>query len=135
MGVVIFEKGDGFDLLGYLWAEEKGFMMFCLSSIYVSIFLTSDGKGVMHEPHGLHTNDCDLWSFLKVWLPFSICTVISTSMVSSGRLHWKNPYKKLHWSLISQAIFSGRISGISYTVSGGLLEANVNQVNLCFNMI
>ena len=31
--------------------------------------------------------------------------------------------------------FSGRISVMSYTVSGGLLEAKINQVKHCFNMI
>ena len=55
-------------------------------------------------------------------------------MVSSGRLHWKNPYKKYTlWGKIASH-FSGRISGMFYTVSGGLLEANLNQVNHCFNM-
>ena len=134
-GLVIFEKGHWFDLLGYLWAEKDGFLLFHLSSMYAAIFLISDGKGLMHEPHRLHTDVFELWSFLKVWIPFSICTVISTSVDSFSRLHWKNPYKKLHWGVRSQAIFSVRISGISYTFSRGLLEANVNQVNHCFNMI
>ena len=31
--------------------------------------------------------------------------------------------------------FSGRISGMSYTVSGGLLEASINHLNPCFNII
>ena len=109
--------------------------MACLSFMYISIFLCSDGKGLMHELHGLHTDDSALWSFLKLFMPFSVHTVIYTFIVSSGRSQWKNSYRKLYWGTRSQPIFSGRISDISYTVSEGLFEAKVNQVNPCFNML
>ena len=37
-GMVFLEKGDGLGLLGYLWAGDKEFIIFYLSSMYVSIF-------------------------------------------------------------------------------------------------
>ena len=108
--------------------------MFHLSSMYASIFLTRDEKGLTCVPHGLHMDDCVAWSFLKLCIPLKALTVTSTSSVSSNRLQWRNPYKKMHSDTRSQAI-SGRISGLTYTISGGLLEANVNQVIPCFNRI
>ena len=65
VGVVNFERGEGLGLLGYLWAGEKGFIMFHLCSMYDSIFFTSDRKGLTNVPHRLHVNDCVTQSFLK----------------------------------------------------------------------
>ena len=65
VGVVFFEKGEGLGLLGYLWAGEKGFIIFYLSSMYDSDSVT--------------------WSFPKLCIPLRVCTVISPSIVSSGR--------------------------------------------------
>ena len=51
-------NGNGLDLL------EKGLIAFEGIGnglpLYASIFLCSNGKGFMCEPHGLHTDDCDV---------------------------------------------------------------------------
>ena len=82
-------KSEGLGLLGKDWL--KGLSMFCLSPIYAAIFFLSDGKYLTHEPHGLYMSDCEFQSFLKVCMPFSVCTVISMSIEFSGKaILWKN---------------------------------------------
>ena len=67
--------------------------------MYASIFLIDDLKGLTHDPHGLTIYDWEGQSFLNLWIPFIAHTVTSTSIVSSGRLYWKNPYRKLQCGL------------------------------------
>ena len=85
VGMVFFEKGGELGLLGYFQTREKGFIMFHLSYMYVSILCTSDGKGLTSVLHGLHMGDCVVWSILKLYIPLRVLTLISTSIVSSGR--------------------------------------------------
>ena len=59
----------------------------------------------MHEPLGLYMDDCALQSFLKVCMTFSVHTVMSTSILSSGKAHCKNLSRKLHCSERLQAVF------------------------------
>ena len=58
---------------------------------------------------GLHLVIWVFLSFLNAWIPFKVQTVKSTSIVFSGRLHVKNPNRKLQFAAKSQAI-SGSIS-------------------------
>ena len=61
-------------------------------------------------------------------------TVLSKGMFALQKAH--SYIDIYHYSLASgHKPYSGRISVMSYTVSGGLLEAKVNQVKPCFNII
>ena len=76
------------------------------------------------------------WSFLKAYMSFSVHMVILTSIVYFLLVgYMKSSQKKTTvWCQVTSH-FSGRISVISYTVSVGLMEAKVNQVKPCFNII
>ena len=59
----------------------------------------------MSIPHGPYLDTCVLLSFLKLWILFSICTVISPAIVSSGRVYEKYLKRKLQVGVRLQAIF------------------------------
>ena len=116
-----------------------------LSLFYImSHLFLWEGNSLTSIPHGLHLDTCVLLSFLKVWILYSICMVISMSIMSSGGVHEKYPSQSYNLVPGCKPFFSGNISCMSYTVSRGLLETKVmltffhsnsitSQIKFCFN--
>ena len=68
-------------------------------------FLHKEGKGIMVLLHVENTMDSAIWSFLHMYIPFTICIVNSTSTVSIGSPVCIDPKMKSQMGLISMAIF------------------------------
>ena len=92
------------DLLA-MWLE-----MTCLCLRYSIIFFCRDGNSFTSVPYWLHFVIRVFLPFLNVWIPFRVWTMRSTLIVSSRRLHMKNPNRKLQFAAKLQAI-SGSVSG------------------------
>ena len=62
------------------WVEawktgEKGLTSSLCSSLNACIFFWREGKGFTYLIHGLQLVDWVVWSFLKVWMPFTVLMV------------------------------------------------------------
>ena len=78
-------------------------------SSYASIFFCKDGNGFILLLQGLQVVVSTVWSFLNVWIPWTVLTVKCISIVSLGRAHQRKPKKKSQVGLSSQDIVSKNI--------------------------
>ena len=69
-------------------------------------------------------------SLFNICIAFIVFTVTSTSMVSSGSWHQKNPHRKMHWGTRTQAILEKYLYCLLQFLESW--KPNMNQVIPCF---
>ena len=94
-GTAIFCKLDG---------VRAELVIFIFSSSYASSLFCRDGNGFICPTPGTAGGCPSSVIFLNVCVPLTVLRVSSTSNMSQGREHQKNPKKRLHAGFNSQAI-------------------------------
>ena len=94
----------GFFLVNWIGFGQNGLFSSFFSSSYASIFFRRDANSFICLLQGLQVLDSDVWSFLSMWIPWTILTICLMSVVSIGRVHQRNPKMKSQVGFKSQAI-------------------------------
>ena len=81
---------------GWTGLLAKGVVIICQHLMNSIIFFFNDGWGWITVPQGLHFVICNMLFSLNVCIPFRVWIFRSTSIVSSGRAHFKNPKMRSH---------------------------------------
>ena len=120
---------EGYDLLG------KGLAMAWCCLRYSIIFLFKDGTGFSSVLQGLHLDICVFLSFLNVWIPFKCAELWGPHQLCSvGDCMWRTQIESCSLQLNCKPFLEEYLLYLML-ICEGLLDAKVNQVMLCFNII
>ena len=109
--------------------------LFHFSLVLVCLYLSSGReKASPFHSEGVNIVDSVVWSFLYIYIPFTIPTVNSTSTVSVSKLVQIKPKRKSHIGLISFAIYVMIMFIFKHFLFCESFDATINQLNPCFNI-